>query len=85
MNLLFPSACLRLALSPRASTLSTASTIVSTGSSGVAPTGKFFQVQHMHMFRVLDGLIAEHFANRDDVEMMRQLGLLIPAPPPPVR
>ncbi len=52
---------------------------------GVAPTGKSFQVQHMHMFRVLDGLIAEHFANRDDIEMMRQLGLLPPTAPPPGR
>jgi hypothetical protein len=32
------------------------------------------------MYRVLDGKIAEHFANRDDIGMMRQLGLL---PPPP--
>jgi predicted ester cyclase len=52
---------------------------------GVAPTGKSFQVQHMHMFRVLDGLIAEHFANRDGIEMMRQLGLLPPTAPPPGR
>jgi steroid delta-isomerase-like uncharacterized protein len=52
---------------------------------GVPPTGRSFQVQHIHMFRVLDGLIAEHFANRDDVEMMRQLGLLPPAPAPASR
>jgi SnoaL-like polyketide cyclase len=47
---------------------------------GVQPTGRTFEVQHIHMYRVLDGEIAEHFANRDDVGMMRQLGLL---PPPP--
>jgi len=47
---------------------------------GVQPTGRTFKVQHIHMYRVLDGKIAEHFASRDDVEMMRQLGLL---PPPP--
>jgi hypothetical protein len=29
---------------------------------------------------LLDGEIVEHFANRDDVGMMRQLGLLPPAP-----
>lgn len=46
---------------------------------GVQPTGRAFEVQHIHMYRVLDGKIAEHFANRDDVGMMRQLGLL---PPP---
>jgi len=48
---------------------------------GVRPTGRSFAVQHIHMYRVLDGKIAEHFASRDDVEMMRQLGLL---PPPAV-
>jgi predicted ester cyclase len=46
---------------------------------GVQPTGRTFEIQHIHMYRVLDGKIAEHFANRDDVGMMRQLGLL-PSP-----
>jgi predicted ester cyclase len=41
---------------------------------GVQPTGRAFEVQHIHMYRVLDGKIAELFANRDDVGMMRQLG-----------
>ena len=50
---------------------------------GVQPTGRSFEVQHIHMYRVLEGKIAEHFANRDDVGMMRQLGLLaLPASPP---
>ena len=48
---------------------------------GVQPTGRTFEVQHIHMYRVLDGKIAEHFANRDDIGMMRQVGLL----PPPRR
>jgi predicted ester cyclase len=47
---------------------------------GVQPTGRTFEVQHIHMYRVLDGKIAEHFANRDDIGMMRQLGLLPSAP-----
>jgi predicted ester cyclase len=47
---------------------------------GVPPTGRSFEVQHIHMYRVLNGIIAEHFANRDDIEMMRQLGLLQPPP-----
>jgi predicted ester cyclase len=47
---------------------------------GVQPTGRNFEVQHIHMYRVLDGKIAEHFANRDDVGMMRQLDLLPPLP-----
>lgn len=46
---------------------------------GVKPTGRSFEVQHMHMYRLLGGKIAEHFANRDDIGMVRQLGLL---PPP---
>lgn len=43
-------------------------------------TGCCFEVQHIHMYRVIDGKIAEHFANRDDGGMMRQLGLLPPLP-----
>ena len=45
---------------------------------GVQPTGRTFEVQHIHMYRVLDGKVTEHFANRDDVGMMRQLGLRPP-------
>ena len=47
---------------------------------GVAPTQKHFQVQHIHWYKVRDGQIVEHTANRDDMGMMRQLGLLPPAP-----
>lgn len=43
---------------------------------GVAPTGKSFKTQHIHMFQMRDGLIVEHWATRDDVGMVRQLGLL---------
>ena len=46
---------------------------------GVPPTHRSFAVLHIHMFRVVDGLIREHWGGRDDVGMMRQLGLL---PPP---
>jgi len=46
---------------------------------GVQPTGRTFEVQHIHMYRVLYSKIAEHFANRDDVGMMWQFGLF---PPP---
>jgi predicted ester cyclase len=46
---------------------------------GVAPTGRRIQVQHIHMFRFEDGEIVEHWATRDDVEMMLQLGLPIRA------
>ncbi|MBX9813950.1 MAG: hypothetical protein A4S12_00940 [Proteobacteria bacterium SG_bin5] len=59
---------------------------------GVAPTERFMDVQHLHWYRLADGLIVAHRANRDDVAMMQQLGLLPPidfdyrklgaAPPP---
>jgi predicted ester cyclase len=43
---------------------------------GVPPTGRHFEVQHIHMYKVPNGEIVEHFANRDDFGMMQQLGLL---------
>lgn len=43
---------------------------------GVAPTGRAFVVQHIHWWRFKDGLIVEHYATRDDLAMMRQLGLV---------
>ena len=46
---------------------------------GSEPTGRHFEVQHIHMQQVRAGKISEHFANRDDLGMMQQLGLL-PAP-----
>jgi predicted ester cyclase len=45
---------------------------------GVPPTGKKFTVQHIHWFKLRDGLIAEHRAVRDDLGMMVQLGLISP-------
>ena len=43
---------------------------------GIPPTGKYFEVQQFHEYRIQDGKIAEHWACRDDVGMMRQLGVL---------
>ena len=48
---------------------------------GVAPTGKRFEVTHMHWHTLRDGKIVEHYANRDDLGMLRQLGLLPPVAP----
>jgi steroid delta-isomerase-like uncharacterized protein len=42
---------------------------------GVPPTGKRFEVQHIHWYKLRDGKIADHHANRDDLGMMQQLGL----------
>lgn len=42
---------------------------------GQPATGHSFSVQQIHIFRIEDGRIAEHWACRDDSGMMRQLGL----------
>jgi steroid delta-isomerase-like uncharacterized protein len=43
---------------------------------GVDPTGKHFEVQHIHWYKIHDGKITDHFTNRDDLGMTQQLGLL---------
>ena len=42
----------------------------------VPVTGREFSVEHTHIVRILDGKVVEHWANRDDAGMLRQLGLL---------
>jgi steroid delta-isomerase-like uncharacterized protein len=44
--------------------------------SAVPPTHKAYTVQQIHIFRVRDGKIAEHWAVRDDLGLMQQLGLV---------
>jgi predicted ester cyclase len=46
---------------------------------GLEATGRTFSVQHVHIFRVTDGRISEHWACRDDLGAARQLGA-VPAP-----
>jgi len=43
---------------------------------GIAPTGRSFQQAHMHFVRFRDGKAIEHRAVRDDLGVMRQLGLI---------
>lgn len=43
---------------------------------GVPATGKRFEVKHIHLFKFADGKIIDHYATRDDLGMMQQLGLL---------
>jgi predicted ester cyclase len=43
---------------------------------GHAPTGRRFENNQIHMYGLRDGRIAEHWGVRDDVTMMRQLGLI---------
>jgi predicted ester cyclase len=43
---------------------------------GVAATGRSFSVQHLHMYRLQAGKVVEHWASRDDLGQLAQLGLL---------
>jgi steroid delta-isomerase-like uncharacterized protein len=43
---------------------------------GIPPTGRRATVPHMYLFRLDDGLVTEYAAVRDDLGMMRQLGLI---------
>lgn len=44
------------------------------------PTQRPFSMTQSHWFRFLDGRIAEHWANRDDLGMGRQVGWIPPTP-----
>lgn len=44
--------------------------------SGIEPTGKPIIWRHFHLFRLENGLIAEHWASRDDLGVLRQLGAI---------
>lgn len=41
-----------------------------------APTGSPYSVEAMHIFRLANGKIAEHWAVRDDLELLAQLGAI---------
>jgi predicted ester cyclase len=43
---------------------------------GRQPTGKSFAIEHIHIYRLEGNRIAEHWATRDDLGMLRQLGHL---------
>ena len=43
---------------------------------GMPPTGKRYEIEEIHVFRVRDGRIAEHWHQFDQLGMMRQLGLM---------
>ncbi len=51
-------------------------TLVGSGIYSLAePAGQTYTLQHMHLFKIVDGQIVEHWANRDDLGAARQLGL----------
>jgi steroid delta-isomerase-like uncharacterized protein len=43
---------------------------------GIPPTGRSVTLTGVHIMRVADGKIAEHWGNNDDLGLMRQLGAL---------
>lgn len=49
----------------------------------VPPTGKRFAARQSHWFRVADDKLAEHWATREDLPTMLQLGILQPPGRPP--
>jgi predicted ester cyclase len=51
------------------------------GWSTFPPTGAHFAATQMHRFRLRDGRIVEHWAARDDLAMLQQLGHVSPAGP----
>ena len=45
---------------------------------GVAPTGRKVDVAHLHFYRIADGKAAEHWGARDELTLLRQLGVFNP-------
>jgi predicted ester cyclase len=43
---------------------------------GTTPTGRPWTQQQIHIFRVRDGLITEHWAAHDSLDLLRQAGAL---------
>ena len=39
-------------------------------------SGRRFEIQHIHWYRIRNGKIVDHYTNRDDLGMAQQLGLL---------
>jgi predicted ester cyclase len=48
---------------------------------GIPPTGREFAYQYVHFYRFRDGLVVDQWSVRDDMTLMRQLGVV----PPPGR
>ncbi|MEM3094129.1 MAG: ester cyclase [Nitrososphaera sp.] len=48
---------------------------------GIAPTGRSFSYQAVHIHRIANGKVVEHRSIRDDLRFMMQLGLVGPGSP----
>jgi steroid delta-isomerase-like uncharacterized protein len=42
----------------------------------VPPTGRAVVVQQIHILRIADGMVVEHWAGRDDITLLRELGAM---------
>ena len=43
---------------------------------GKPPSGKEFAAEHIHIWRIADGKVIEHWSVRDDLGQALQLGLI---------
>jgi steroid delta-isomerase-like uncharacterized protein len=43
---------------------------------GMPPTGKRYSIEEIHIFRIRDGRVVEHWHQFDQMGMMRQLGVM---------
>ena len=50
---------------------------------GIPPTGRKIEVTEIHIYRFEDGKAVEHRVGRDDLDAMRQLGVVADAVPDP--
>ena len=41
---------------------------------GMPPSGRRYEIEEIHLFRVRDGQVVEHWHQFDQMGMMRQLG-----------
>jgi len=49
---------------------------------GFAPTGRTVRVSGVHIARVVDGMMVEHWRHVDELDLLEQLGVMeAPAPP----
>jgi predicted ester cyclase len=43
---------------------------------GMPPSGKTYEIEEIHVFRLRDGKVAEHWHQFDQMAMMKQLGAM---------
>ncbi|MFC0435592.1 ester cyclase [Kutzneria buriramensis] len=50
---------------------------------GIPPTGREVRVQHLHFYRIAGGQAVEHWGARDELSLLRQIGVFTPEVPTP--